>query len=300
MSEKNRNSGAARVLNVGSLNVDHVYNVRKFVQPGETIASNGYARFAGGKGLNQSIALARAGAEVAHAGLIGADGVFLRDKLAESGVDTEFVRVIDEPSGHAVIQVAESGENCIILHGGANLAFDERFLDGVFGDFSSGDALLVQNETNMVPEILERGAAKKMFVAFNPAPMTPEVASYPLEKVDLLIVNETEGGALAGTGKPSEIPAKLAEILPGTRVVLTLGAAGAVYFDGGREVRVPAPRVDVVDTTAAGDTFIGYLLAGLLEDSNDMERALETAVAAAGICVRREGAADSIPFRADF
>jgi len=304
MSEKIYDLSACysgRVLNFGSLNIDHVYKVSSFVQPGETVASLEYARFAGGKGANQSVALARAGSNVAHAGKIGPDASFMREMLQESGVNTEFVEEISMPSGHAVIQVDESGENSIILHGGANHAFDEAFLERVFESYGESDVLLTQNETNMVPEILEKAAEKKMLVVFNPAPMTCDVKSYPLEKIDILIINETEGMALTDCRNPVDIIAELTQLYPRMRVVLTLGGEGVIYGDSHENhISVNACNVDVVDTTAAGDTFIGYFLNSILSESDNIENALKNAAFAAGICVQREGAVESIPERSEF
>lgn len=275
-----------KVLNFGSLNIDLVYRVRDFVRPGETVSAASFGRFAGGKGLNQSIALARAGAQVVHAGAVGEDGKFLLELLRENGVDCGAVRVDPgSPSGHAVIQVADSGENAIVLFPGANHRIDRELVDRAFACVEAGDILLLQNEISAMPEIMGRAAEKKLRIFINPAPMTDAVRSYPLELADTLIVNETEWEALAGCPLPRKL-----------NVLKTLGARGAVYND---TLRIPAHRVDdVVDTTAAGDTFIGYFIAGLME-GREVAEAMRTAARASAWCIRHAGAAPSIPRRSD-
>ena len=274
------------VINFGSLNIDLVYHVREFARPGETISATGFARFAGGKGLNQSVALARAGARVLHAGMVGADGGFLLDVLRESGADCSGVGVDPEvPTGHAVIQVADSGENLIVLYPGANHRITPELAERVLTTAEAGDILLLQNEISAIPEIMRSASKRAMRIFFNPAPMTAAVAEYPLELVDTLIVNETEWEALSGMFPPFKV-----------NVLQTLGARGAVYNDS---IRVPAHRVDrVVDTTAAGDTFIGYFIAGLLA-GKDVESAMKTATCASAWCIQRPGAAPSIPQKSD-
>ena len=275
-----------KVLNFGSLNIDFVYRVRDFVRPGETISAASFARFPGGKGLNQSIALARAGARVLHAGAVGTDGGFLVDLLRENGVDCSLVAVIDDtPTGHAVIQVADSGENSIVLYPGANHRIADELIDRALALTAPGDILLLQNEISAMPEIMRRAAERNLRIFFNPAPMTGAVAAYPLELVDTLIVNETEWAALSASR-----PTLRCNILK------TLGAKGAVYNG---MIVVPAERVDnVVDTTAAGDTFIGYFIAELIA-GRDVESAMKTATRASAWCIRHVGAAPSIPHRSD-
>lgn len=281
-----------KIINLGSINIDHVYSVDHFVRPGETLESVGYSIFSGGKGANQSIALARAGATVMHAGRVGPEGAWLKEQLAESGVDTELVRVVDAPTGHAVIQVNPEGENAIIIHGGANRTFKKSDIDRVFERAETGDILLLQNETNAIAEVLER--AERLTVVFNPAPMDDALKHYPLEKVAIFIVNQVEGEALSGESEPEAILNALQTLYPKSRSVLTLGKAGVIYADGSERIRVAARQVEAVDTTGAGDTFIGYFLAELARGS-DIKRALEQGVRAAAICVTRKGAAASIP-----
>ena len=284
------------ILNFGSVNIDHVYRVEHLVRPGETIASSDYRQFSGGKGFNQSIALARAGASVSHAGRIGADGVWLREQLAGEGADVRFLQVIDSPSGHAIIQVDASGENSIILFGGANRTFTPDDAAEILSHFGPGDWLLLQNEISAMPEILRLAVERGLRIVFNPAPMGAEVLGYPLNGVSIFILNEVEGEAFTGASEADAILAGMHRRFPTATVVLTLGAAGCIYDDGTQRIALPAQKVDVVDTTAAGDTFIGYFLAGL-SAGDDPQAALETATRAAAICVTRPGAAPSIPRR---
>ena len=281
-----------KIINFGSINIDHVYSVEHFVRPGETLESESYALFSGGKGANQSIALARAGAEVIHAGKVGADGGWLKTKLQDSGVDVSLIETVAELTGHAVIQVNSEGENAIIIHGGANRNVSDANIENVLGKAEKGDFLLLQNEINAVDKILEK--ARDLTVVFNPAPMSDEVKNYPLERVDIFIVNEVEGEALTGEREPDLILDAMQKLYPKSRTVLTLGKAGVIYADGEQRVKVPALQVDAVDTTGAGDTFIGYFLAELSRGSG-IERCLQMGVKASALCVTRQGAADSIP-----
>jgi ribokinase len=286
-----------RVLNFGSLNVDHVYRVAHIARPGETLGSGAYTRFPGGKGANQSVALARAGAAVWHAGQVGPESAWLRERLAADGVRTDFVRVGEEPGGHAIIQVEEgSGQNSIVLFGGANRSIAPALVEAALAAFSPGDVLLLQNEINATAELIRRGHAAGLRVCLNPAPMDDAVLGFPLELLDLLVVNEHEGAALAGTDDPARMLDTLAARYPRTRVCLTLGAAGAVFRDvSGETFRQAARRVAAVDTTAAGDTFIGYFLAAE-GAGKSVPEALANACAAAALSVTRPGAMDSIPW----
>ncbi len=287
-----------RILNYGSLNVDHVYQVDHFVRPGETLSSTGYRVCMGGKGSNQSIALAAAGAPVVHAGKLGRDGAWLKDRLTGYGVDTAFVEVGDGASGHAVIQVNASGENAIILHGGTNRAVTADDAARVLAHFGAGDWLLVQNEISALPDIMRLAHARGLFVALNPAPMHADVLSYPLDRVRLFIVNEVEAAELSGEREPECILRSMRRRFPQAATVLTLGGDGAAYAGPEGTFHVPAVRVKAVDTTAAGDTFIGYFLCERLRGVAPQD-ALSLACRAAAICVTRHGAADSIPRRAE-
>ncbi|MCI6844996.1 MAG: ribokinase [Coriobacteriaceae bacterium] len=289
-----------RVLNIGSLNIDYVYDVERFVSRGETISSADRSTFPGGKGLNQSLALGRAGVEVAHAGLIGAEGIFLRELLAESGVDVGLVRTMDGcPTGHAVIQRVPDGDNCIILFGGANHCVDEAFVDEAIGRFMSGDWLLLQNETSCLAHAIEAAKQHGMRVAVNPSPADDGLTACPLELVDCFVLNEGEAARLSGrSGGVDEMLSAMCERFPDASVVLTMGEGGSACAEGGVVTTQMAFRVDAVDTTAAGDTFTGYYLAECARGASASE-ALRVASAAAAIAVSRVGAAPSIPARAE-
>ena len=282
------------ILNFGSLNIDLVYQVEHIACPGETIASSAHQVFAGGKGANQSAALARAGASVFHAGQVGPDGPWLVDKLAGLGVDVQHIRFSDTPTGHAIIQVDRHGQNSIVLFAGANAQIDRGAIDATLSHFGAGDIVLLQNEINDVPYIMAAAAKRELRICLNPAPCGPQVRAYPLELVDLLIVNETEATALAGASSLAALAARY----PRAQIALTLGAAGAQYRSPTEAFHLPAPHVEAVDTTGAGDTFIGYFLAGLAADMTAHE-AMTRAVQAAALCVTRPGAMDSIPAAAE-
>ncbi|MBO5798388.1 MAG: ribokinase [Clostridia bacterium] len=283
-----------RILNFGSLNIDKVYGVARFVEAGETVSARSFSQNVGGKGLNQSVALARAGAAVCHAGCIGADGEFLAAYLEQSGVDITHLRRVDTPTGHAIIQVDEAGQNCILIHGGANQCVTEEQIAAVLAAFGAGDWLLLQNEISGIDTLIQKAHQKGMTVVLNPSPITKSLLKAPLELVDWFLLNETEGAALTGETDVNAMAAGLTARFPGAQFVLTLGAAGARYIGNGTEVTVPAQRVTAVDTTAAGDTFTGYFLQSITAGET-VETALHRATRAAGIAVGRPGAADSIP-----
>ncbi len=285
-----------RVFNFGSLNIDRVYSINHFVRPGETITSNSYSEFAGGKGLNQSIALARAGAPVCHVGKIGKDGIFLRELLAGDGVDVTNIFMTDEPTGHAIIQVDSSAENAILLYGGANQSITRDEIKLALDRSAKGDWLLLQNEINRVEEIMRYGADKGLKIAFNPAPMTPEVHSLPLDLASWLVVNELEGETITGQKSPEKILDEIVGRFPDISILLTLGNNGVHFSDSSQRFYIPAEVVIPVDTTGAGDTFIGYFFAEIAKGSS-IKHSMVIANRAAAVCVTRSGAAESIPHR---
>ena len=282
-----------KVLNFGSLNIDYVYAMDEFVQPGETRPCLGRQIHCGGKGLNQSIAMARAGLSVWHAGIIGQEGDILRQALAESGVHLDFLRKADAPGGHTVIQVNQHGQNCILLYPGTNVSLTEEFVDEVLSHFTAGDVVLLQNETNLVPYIMEKAAERGLAIAFNASPY-PGVEKYPLHLVRWLFVNEIEGGAISGETEPQAILKALRAKFPKTEVILTLGGDGSLWSTAEETAFSPACHVQAVDTTAAGDTFTGFFLRGVLGEDIGLTP-LTLATCASGIAVTRPGAAPSIP-----
>lgn len=284
-----------KIVNLGSLNVDHVYRVDHFLLPGETKASQSLTTNAGGKGLNQSVAASRTGVDVYHAGYYGTGSEILIDALNRAGVKLDLMEQKDMPNGHAIIQVDDAGQNCILLFGGTNVCLTEEYIDRVLDACSSDDILLLQNETNLIPYIIEVAAKRGIPTAMNAAPMDEGVKAYPIGKLRYLIVNEIEGAALAGGDSFEETMANLVAAYPGVGILLTLGSAGAWFHDGGRDIRMGCCKVPkVVDTTAAGDTFLGYFLAGML-DKLDPAQALRRATFASALTIQKPGAADSIP-----
>lgn len=285
-----------RVLNLGSLNVDKTYKVKHFVKPKETIKAMEYKEFCGGKGLNQSVALSRAGAEVYHAGCVGRDGDFLLKLLAEKHVNTDYIKESEKPSGHAIIQVDEEGQNNIIICGGANDDVTKDYIDEVLENFGKGDILLLQNEVSNIDYAMEKAADKGMLIAFNPSPVNEVIETCDLDRVDYFILNEVEGSYLAkaDNDEPECIMEKLKERFPDAGFVLTLGENGAYYFDRTTTIYQESYKTEVADTTGAGDTFSGYFLAGIAE-GREMKEILSRASIAAGISVSRHGAASSIP-----
>ena len=289
-----------RVLCLGSMNLDYVYSVSHILAPGETISSTGRETFAGGKGLNQSVAAAKAGLPVFHAGLSGTGGELLLDTLRENGVDVSFIRPVDALPGHTVIQVDEKGQNCILLYGGTNRQLTSDLIGDVLSQFGPEDLLLLQNEVNRLDEIIDRAHERGIRIVLNPSPFDQAVMACDLDKVSLFLVNEIEGAQISGC--PAREPEKILDWFgahyPNAEVVLTLGADGAWYSGNGARHFQPAIPVTAVDTTAAGDTFTGYFLEGW-STGRGVEDTLRRAARAASIAVSRKGAAPSIPLASE-
>ena len=283
-----------KVLNFGSINKDFIYSVNDFVNPGETISSIKYNIKIGGKGLNQSVAISKAGQKIYHAGIINIDDTFILDKLKKWNVNCENILIGDNPTGHAIIQVDKKGENSIIIHGGANDDVDIKFIESVLSKFNSGDILVLQNEINNIKEIIKRAHHKKMKIVFNPAPFNKKILSYDLNKISTLILNQTEGEALSKEKKPDNILKVLNSKFKNTEIILTLGEKGSIYSFKDQLFKIEAHRADTVDTTGAGDTFIGYYVAGLISGMNKKEN-LNRASEAAAIATAKIGGAESIP-----
>ena len=283
-----------KVLNFGSINKDFIYSVNDFVNPGETISSIKYSIKIGGKGLNQSVAISKAGQKIYHAGIINIDDTFILDKLKKWNVNCENILIGDNPTGHAIIQVDKKGENSIIIHGGANDDVDIKFIESVLSKFNSGDILVLQNEINNIKEIIKRAHHKKMKIVFNPAPFNKKILSYDLNKISTLILNQTEGEALSKEKKPDNILKVLNSKFKNTEIILTLGEKGSIYSFKDQLFKIEAHRADTVDTTGAGDTFIGYYVAGLISGMNKKEN-LNRASEAAAIATTKIGGAESIP-----
>jgi len=291
-----------RVLNFGSLNLDYVYTVDHFVLPGETISSTSRTIKHGGKGLNQSVALARAGADVAHAGCIGEGGESLKEMLKENGVDVSALIRTDEMQGHTVIQVNPDGENCIILYGGSNQCITEEQIGRTLQEYAAGDWLVLQNEINLLPEIVEEASRRGMRIVLNPSPYNEKLEKVDFHKLSWLLVNEIEAEQITGSDDPDKARQILHERYPKLSVLITLGKKGSVAYavteNGTEKISQEAMKVKAVDTTAAGDTFTGYFVAGLMKGA-PLKICMEEATKASAISVTRPGAADSIPWRGE-
>lgn len=283
-----------KILNFGSCNLDYVYSMEHIVMPGETASSCGLEIFPGGKGLNQSIAVAKAGAQIFHTGCVGEDGGLLADTLMENGVNIKYLQEVPGKNGHAIIQVSGDGENSIVLYAGSNGMISEELIDRVLSNFAEGDMLLLQNEINSVPLIVEKAYSKGMKIILNPSPYNEKIGKIDLTKVSCLILNEVEAAGFSGTKDVQQSLDYFYHQYPELAIMMTLGKNGCVYSDGANRLYHPAFPVQAVDTTAAGDTFTGYFVAGMSENKN-MADVLVMASAAAAIAVTRNGAAPSIP-----
>ncbi len=283
-----------KICNFGSMNMDYVYQVDAFLLPGETKSSEDLFVNCGGKGLNQSIAAAKAGNQVIHAGIIGKGGEALEQSLQENGVDTHLLQHADASCGHAIIQVEQSGQNCILLYGGTNQMLTEAYIDAVLQEMGTDTLVLLQNETNLVGSIMEKAHAKGMKIALNAAPMNQKVLSYPLELLDWLIINEVEGKQIANCQTDEQILPILKQRYPKCNILLTLGSKGAICVTEGKQYQIGCYHVPVVDTTAAGDTFSGYFLYGVLHGKSIADSLL-LATTASTIAIGKQGAANSIP-----
>ena len=276
-----------RVLSFGSLNIDYVYDVPHFITRGETLATTSLNTYTGGKGLNQSVALAKAGLEVYHAGAVGSEGLFLLEELRAAGADTRYINILpDVRTGHTIIQKNVDGDNCILLYGGANRQITEEQIDETLADFSAGDALVLQNEISGLEYLAGQARESGIIPVFKYA--------------DYLLLNEIEAGQFLNEDishmTPEGIAWKLREALPTAKIVLTLGLNGSVYSDGAVTFHQEAVKVQAVDTTAAGDTFTGFFLAGVF-GGKGAEWAMKFAAHASAIAVTRHGAAPSVPSR---
>ncbi|WP_181795728.1 ribokinase [Streptomyces sp. WELS2] len=285
------------IVVLGSTNMDLVTYVDEAPRRGETVTGREFRTVPGGKGANQAIAAARAGATVSMIGAVGTDayGVRLRDTLEHSGVDTDFLRTVEGPSGTAHIVVDAEGGNAIVVVPGANGTVD-HLSPGDEGVIATADALLLQLEIPLPAVVAGARAARRRGVrtVLTPSPVQPLPPELP-EAIDLLVPNEYEAVTLTGRTDPREAAAALLELVP--EVVVTLGATGCLYLARGTEpLVVPAPRVTAVDSTGAGDTFVGALAVALAEEK-PVREALTWAAAAAAISVQRAGASASMPYR---
>ncbi|MGR3527255.1 MAG: ribokinase [Paracoccaceae bacterium] len=278
------------IYNLGSINADLLYSVPNLPRPGETLAATGFRRGLGGKGANMSVAAARGAARVVHIGAVGDDGRWARDELTEYGVDTRHIAVVAQATGHAIVLLDPVGENTIVISPGANHTLTENQIGLALAEASPGDILLMQNETNLQAFCARTGSDLGLRVVYAAAPFDADAVRAVLSRIDMLILNAVEADQLTvALGKrPEDLG------LPD--VIVTLGAQGCRWYHAAtRQIRdFPALPVTPVDTTGAGDTFTGYLLAGL-DRGMPMEQAIALATQAAALMVMRVGTADVIP-----
>lgn len=282
------------IFNLGSINVDHFYAVPHLPAPGETLAASSYSTGLGGKGANQSVAVALAGSPVIHIGAVGPDGGAMVARLRQFGVDCAHVSTVETATAHAIINVDPRGENAIVIFAGANQEQSLTHLESAFSAASKGDIVLLQNETSLQVEAAQLAQQAGLFVAYSAAPFSAQAVQAILPHIDLLVLNEVEAAQLTKS-LDQEIFA-----LPVPQLLITRGAKGCTWRDQAtqEELSVPAYPVTPVDTTGAGDCFIGYAIAGV-EQGLDSQAALQLASAASAIQVTRHGTADAIPTRAE-
>ncbi|WP_171175220.1 ribokinase [Ruegeria sp. HKCCD8929] len=278
------------IWNLGSINADMVYAVPHLPGPGETLAASKLEQFLGGKGANMSVAAARAGSHVCHIGAVGPEGRWAVERLTEYGVDTRHISEAEVPTGHAIIAVDAGGENQIVLFPGANHSIGADQLGQALSSAQAGDLLVMQNETNAQVEAAKMGRDLGLKVCYAAAPFEAEAVQAVLPHLDFLILNEVEAEQLQQASGLSP------DQLPVPQVIVTLGSRGARYFDtaSGETQEFPAFKVEAVDTTGAGDTFTGYVLAGI-DRGMPIAQAISQAIRAAAIMVTRHGTADVIP-----
>lgn len=278
------------IYNLGSINADLFYSVPHLPGPGETLAATAHSTGLGGKGANQSVAAALAGATVIHIGAIGRDGLWTVQHLRSFGVDTAHVSMLETPTAHAIINVDPQGENAIVIFPGANYEQSLTQIESTLSAASTGDMLILQNETNLTFEAAEIAKARGLDVIYSAAPFDADAVRRMLPVTDLLVMNEVEAQQLT-----KAMATTLADV-PVPHLLITRGAKGATWMDqlNGTSIDIPAPAVTAVDTTGAGDCFIGYVAAGL-DQGLSPEQAMTRAATAAAIHVTRPGTADAIP-----
>ena len=277
------------IYNLGSINADHFYRVNHLPAPGETLASNDYFRGLGGKGTNMSVAAARGAGHVIQIGRVGKDGQWAKERLLEYGVDTRYIST-GGVTGHAAIFLNREGENTIVLHSGANQDITKSQISEALANASNGDIFLLQNETNMQIEAARLAQSMGLYVVYAAAPFHAQAVAGVMPYAHCLIVNEIEAEQLsAHYGKP------LKE-LNVERIVVTLGAMGSQIIETktGSVTHIDPVEVTALDTTGAGDTYAGYLVAGL-DRGLSIHQSARLATRAAALMVTRQGTADVIP-----
>lgn len=278
------------IYNLGSINIDMVYQVPHLPTPGETLAAKVYSQGLGGKGANMSVATARAAAHVRHIGAVGADGRWAVERMLEYGVDTTHISELSAATGHAIINVDDAGENAIVLWAGANAQISVDQIGRALAEANTGDTLMMQNETTGQLASAKMAKELGLRVVYAAAPFDADAVTPLLPYIDLLVLNEIEAQQLEAT-----IGKALGE-LPIDNAIVTLGGDGCRWYANSAKLvsDFPAIKVDPVDTTGAGDTFTGYVVAGL-DRGMPMEQAIKLATQAGALMVTRLGAADVIP-----
>ena len=286
-----------KVLVFGSANIDKTYTIDHFVDAGETVSADKMELFCGGKGFNQAVAFSRAGCDTYFAGAVGSDGDILKSALSSDNISLKYLKTVSGPSGHAIIQVDPDGQNSIIILAGANGEISRSDVDSVISGFGPGDLIVLQNEISNVGYIIEKAKDAGLVIALNPSPYNEKVASYDLSKVDYLLINEVEGEQISGSPEPDKILNILHCKYPDMNILLTLGCRGSAFMSSDGEITCCGIyKTTAVDTTAAGDTFTGYFLSGIISDLS-IKESLERAAIASGISVSRKGASPSIPYK---
>lgn len=283
-----------KILCVGSFNRDMVYDVDHIAASGETVLSHSRNIYWGGKGLNQAVALARSFDSVYMAGMVNTQEEEIRAFLRENRVHDDYIAFSEVPTGHAIICVDKKGQNSITVFGGANQALTREYVKETLAHFEAGDIVLIQNETNQLETIIRCAHTLGLQIAMNPSPFEASLLELPMELIDYFLINEIEGFQLTGCRRPEEIVTAVLERFPKAALVLTLGKNGAIFAKRGVMLHHGTYDVPVVDTTAAGDTFTGYFMAGLARGLAPSQ-ALEQASKASSIAVSRKGATASIP-----
>ena len=280
------------IYNLGSINVDHIYKVSHLPQAGETISSFCYSVGLGGKGINQSIAAVNAGGTIVHIGSIGAESEWILKMLQGLDLDTNHIAISNKTTGHAIIHLDEDGANTIVLHAGANHDFQLSNIEKSLAKSEGGDWLLLQNETNLGYETVNYARGRGLKIAYSAAPFECQKTEELLPYCDLLVLNEVE--ARQCKSNIENFDALTARMI----FIVTRGEAGATCYINGDVSTVPAFSVVAVDTTGAGDTFLGFLLAAI-DNGVELQAALKRSAAAAAIQITLDGAVQAIPLLKD-
>ncbi|MBV7497937.1 ribokinase [Pseudomonas sp. PDM24] len=296
----------AKVVVIGSLNMDLVTRAPRLPRGGETLIGQSFATVSGGKGANQAVAAARLGAQVSMVGCVGNDayGEALREALLAEQIDCQAVSTVEDSSGVALIVVDDNSQNAIVIVAGANGALTPEVIDRFDAVLQAADVIICQLEVPdaTVGHALKRGRELGKTVILNPAPASRPLPADWYAAIDYLIPNESEASALSGLPVDSLSTAETAAArliaMGAGKVIITLGSQGSLFADGQRFEHFPAAKVKAVDTTAAGDTFVGGFAAALAAGKSEAD-AIRFGQVAAALSVTRAGAQPSIPTLSD-